>query len=114
MSLASLFSHRAVIERPTRSVASGGDIDTDWTQTAADVPCRLEVERVQVRVQPAGEIRLAAVAGFFPAGTDLHPGRADEEADRVTVSGIAYRVRSTRSLGREGARLIAADLEPEA
>lgn len=94
MSLASLLTQRATIERWARTVDDYGEIAPSWSSSSTDVPCLIQQKNGRIAMSPEGrEYEFSAVAYFRP-GTDIKPQPEDGgEGDRIVVDSGTFEVR---------------------
>lgn len=94
MSIASLLSQRATIQRWSRSVDDYGEMTPSWANSSTDVPCLVQQKNGRIAMSPAGREYEFSAVGYFRPGTDIKPQPSDGgEADRIVVNGGTYEVR---------------------
>jgi len=91
--VARMFPDSATIERPTSSFDSEGSQEQTWDVVASDVPAQLSDPSVNVAPEsevrsPEGTFVLREQQLFLLGDVDV------QEADRVTIDGHIYDVRS--------------------
>lgn len=96
MSLLSMMSDRALIERSTPTATDSGESRHSWTTIASSQRCKLRSlgERFgATRQEPGGIMEDAEFSLLLPKGADIKPAVGDGGlGDRVTINSVIYMV----------------------
>ena len=94
MSLASLLTQRATIQRWSRTVDDYGEVSPNWANSSTDVPCLVQQKNGKIAETAAGREYEFSAVGFFKPGADIKPQASDNaDGDRIVVDSATYQVR---------------------